>query len=667
MRKLFFFVLLMLAGNAAALIVVTTTTTLEPIRHATKPPMWINGTNWIESNSSYYSGNVRITGFVIVDGANYIRWNISGSKYLQNESVILDVNETVINDTVDARLVSVYYNVTTYAIVAGTAIGNLQDTWHPDGAYDGKTLNLTEAAGPPGLDVRMNYTDIESFNKGVMRYRTSSLAGDYPVIQVWNYNTGKWEDYPPMVESESFATIEQSVFDSSDHVTGEIVQMRVYKAANGNINNKYYIDWIAIIKGLGTPSPEEVDPIWKEQEANIYSNLTYLMNNASDQDGRIITLEEQGSAPQDNNITILYENASDQDARIIEEELSTSTMSGNITLLWANATEQYEYGLYVNGRAGDNAQAIVFIDQFINVLFENASDQYERILAEELSTSRMSGNITVLYENASDQDGRIITLESAGVGLDADIQAGLSYWDLNTSKGGLNISDADMLRVGSAGDDKEIKIRHDDTDGVINCSSGILNSFASGFENYDQNRRGGANEYLYKIGVSASTGDTSFIFAPEARSNGIKANCLGDFRIFNETCNFRVRSQLGDIYFDPIVGAKGSLRPEDNKEDDLGEADISWDNCYCDDYVTTSRGFLSSSTSAIDTVKILRTNPDGEVNHDTVSKSLEGEAGHGTLSVGALGMANSQAIKELEEIILAQNDRIKLLEAEKTL
>ena len=583
---------------------------------------------------------------------------------------------------------------------------------------DDNSYNIHEEDSK-NFNVTIIYEDVSNISTIVLRiwYNATDNKEHNIHIGLWDWVNTEWdEEYGTISYSKNWVVLNPSVIDPKDHIgtggnLGQVILRLLHddEGDKGRSTHYFYIDYIVLVEGYNTLTTTIHDaqtgrdnfqtnhPPYatnltnhdtrltiaetnaSNQDGRIITlesqtttpqdnNITILYENASDQDGRIITLEEAGAigtAPQDNNITILYLNASDQDARIIEEELSTSTMSGNITLLWANATEQYEYGLYVNGRAGDNAQAIVFIDQFINVLFENASDQYERILAEELSTSRMSGNITVLYENASDQDGRIITLESAGVGLDADIQAGLSYWDLNTSKGGLNISDADMLRVGSAGDDKEIKIRHDDTDGVINCSSGILNSFASGFENYDQNRRGGANEYLYKIGVSASTGDTSFIFAPEARSNGIKANCLGDFRIFNETCNFRVRSQLGDIYFDPIVGAKGSLRPEDNKEDDLGEADISWDNCYCDDYVTTSRGFLSSSTSAIDTVKILRTNPDGEVNHDTVSKSLEGEAGHGTLSVGALGMANSQAIKELEEIILAQNDRIKLLEAEK--
>lgn len=28
-----------------------------------------------------------------------------------------------------------------------------------------------------------------------MRYYTTSLAGDYPVIQLWDYDNSVWEDY----------------------------------------------------------------------------------------------------------------------------------------------------------------------------------------------------------------------------------------------------------------------------------------------------------------------------------------------------------------------------------------------------------------------------------------------------------------------------------------
>ena len=163
----------------------------------------------------------------------------------------------------ESKLATIYYDATVYQAVAGTGFqGTLVDTQHPNGIYDGKTFNFTEVAGSPGLDLRINFTGVENFNVGVIRYKTSSLAGDYPIIQLWNYDDLKWEDYPQLATSSSFATITQPVFDSSDHVNAEgVVAMRLYKASNGNTNNHYYIDWVSVSKGYGTPAGEEVDPL----------------------------------------------------------------------------------------------------------------------------------------------------------------------------------------------------------------------------------------------------------------------------------------------------------------------------------------------------------------------------------------------------------------------
>lgn len=161
----------------------------------------------------------------------------------------------------ETNLATIYYSPTSASVVAGSIDGgSLANVSHEDGNYDSVTFNFSEAAGSPGIDLRINFTGVSDFNGGVIRYKTSSLAGDYPIIQLWNYDDGAWEDYPALGESESFATIEQSVFDSTDHLSGGIVQMRIYKASNGNTNHEYYVDWVAIFKGYSTPAGEEIDP-----------------------------------------------------------------------------------------------------------------------------------------------------------------------------------------------------------------------------------------------------------------------------------------------------------------------------------------------------------------------------------------------------------------------
>lgn len=235
----------------------------------------------------------------------------------------------------ESKLATTYYNATQSQAVAGTVDGGtLEDTHHQDGSYDGITFNFSEASGSPGLDLRMNFTGIEDFNSGVMRYKTSSLAGDFPVIQLWNYGDSDWEDYPAVAESESFATITQPVFDSTEHISGGVVQMRLYKSSNGNTNNHYYVDWVAISKGYGTPAGEEVDPYWNADKDDYY-NKSYVYNK-TEIDSTLINNDSYL-----NNGTYNYNQTIPANTYTEEVNTSQSNWITNTFLSIANALTQY--------------------------------------------------------------------------------------------------------------------------------------------------------------------------------------------------------------------------------------------------------------------------------------------------------------------------------------
>ena len=203
---------------------------------------------------------------------------ITGTNYTSDEIYINKINNNFTFN--ESKLSTTYYNANQSQAVAGTIDGGtLADTQHPDGRYDSLTFNFSEVSATPGLDLRINFTNITSFSQGVMRYKTSSgLNGAYPIIQMWNYDTSLWEDYPPVAEIITFHTIEQPVFDSAEHVSGGVAQMRIYKATKGNTGNHYYVDWIAIAKGFGIPNPEEIDPYSYHTGQNLNLNAYNLTN-----------------------------------------------------------------------------------------------------------------------------------------------------------------------------------------------------------------------------------------------------------------------------------------------------------------------------------------------------------------------------------------------------
>lgn len=235
------------------------------------------------SNSTNYWGPYIYTLF-----ADYTDWNSASTwgdhalagyltdRWLQGTPTwIYNDSNTLYFNT--SKLETKYYNATEAEAITGTIDdGTLENTKHSDGNYDGISFNFSEQSGSPGLDMRMNFTNVSDFNGGVIRYKTNDLAGDHPIIQLWSYDSSEWEDYPQLSESmDGFSIIAQQVYDSTDHLVGGRVMMRLYKEANGNTNNEYYIDWVALTQGFGTPSGEEVDPYsWHRNIVGENGNFT---------------------------------------------------------------------------------------------------------------------------------------------------------------------------------------------------------------------------------------------------------------------------------------------------------------------------------------------------------------------------------------------------------
>ena len=243
-----------------------------------------------KGNFTFYYNKTQIDNNLSLYYLNSNPSNFSNITYTSDEIWINKNSSNSFNFNI-SKLSTTYYNATQSEAVAGTIDGGtLVDTQHQDGKYDGITFNFSEVSATPGLDLRINFTGIDSFNQGVMRYKTASgLSGAYPIIQMWNYDTGAWEDYPPVAEILTFVTIEQPVFDSAEHLSNGVAQMRIYKATKGNTGNKYYVDWIAISKGFGTPSGEEVDPYSFHKNENLNNSGYNISADYFIGDGSLLT------------------------------------------------------------------------------------------------------------------------------------------------------------------------------------------------------------------------------------------------------------------------------------------------------------------------------------------------------------------------------------------
>ena len=358
------------------------------------------------------------------------KWNgTSLDDWIIMDGASVDFNES--------NLDSIYHNATEGSAIVGTIDGGtLADTQHQDALYDGITFNFSEEVGTPGLDMRMNFTGltVETFSRGIMRYKTSALSGDYPLVQMWNYDDSVWEDYPQLIESDTFATMTQPVFDGASHIQDGVTQMRIYKAGAGKTQNHYYVDWIAIVSGIGLPIGQEIDPIFNRwlHNASLESNLNGTGYNIS---ASHVTLESTTSPLMTfkyndtnygtigvNNVGVLTFNSvsSAGQAKVeFAERTLISGQSGNS--LWLNRAPNavsYTYPLIMMGtsssdarfRAGGTYIGIESAAAFVGDYFHFVDDGVSVAKMDYAGNLITTGSVTTTHLNVTGN----ITLQNGG-------------------------------------------------------------------------------------------------------------------------------------------------------------------------------------------------------------------------------------------------------------
>lgn len=207
------------------------------------------------ANTTGWLINWNSTGFISVhNGSNYKE----NSTYLNifNDKMI-SFSEKTLNNTIDAKLVTTYYNVTNISLVRGTHQGTLQDAQ----TYNGVSYNVTEVSGANGLDVRFNFTNVEDFNQLLFRYKTGAGESHTVSVQIFEFDDSSWENYDVLSLVSDYTVISLPVLDPDEHLKDGSVMVRFFQSSNGNTGHKHHFDYVTISDGFATPSGAEVDPL----------------------------------------------------------------------------------------------------------------------------------------------------------------------------------------------------------------------------------------------------------------------------------------------------------------------------------------------------------------------------------------------------------------------
>ncbi len=114
--------------------------------------------------------------------------------------------------------------------------------------YDGNNYHIDEIAGTPGFDLIITFINVLRFSKIAYSAYYAGSATHWVEMQLYNYETGAWETYTTIEDSNG---MNYRFFDTTDfeqHVKKGEVKMRFCHVPSGTGAHDFYIDYAALIR-----------------------------------------------------------------------------------------------------------------------------------------------------------------------------------------------------------------------------------------------------------------------------------------------------------------------------------------------------------------------------------------------------------------------------------
>jgi hypothetical protein len=115
--------------------------------------------------------------------------------------------------------------------------------------YDDLNMVFVEGNGANPLSADINFLGVTSFSQLALREYYLGSSSHVIKIQLWDYGNSSWEDYFEFVGQSGYTIIAVPVFDSTAHINGGLVQLRMLHVQNGISNHELYLDYAWLING----------------------------------------------------------------------------------------------------------------------------------------------------------------------------------------------------------------------------------------------------------------------------------------------------------------------------------------------------------------------------------------------------------------------------------
>jgi len=125
---------------------------------------------------------------------------------------------------------------------------------------EGFSYNVSEDTGAEPLIVQINFTGLTTFDSVVTRLYYEGGMGHEIQFEILRTDTGSWENYFEITDTNDFVNVYVPVLDPQWHVgAGGNVSVRFYHVQSGIPTHNFFLDYIALVDGITTLTTMEHD------------------------------------------------------------------------------------------------------------------------------------------------------------------------------------------------------------------------------------------------------------------------------------------------------------------------------------------------------------------------------------------------------------------------
>lgn len=130
-------------------------------------------------------------------------------------------------------------SVTTGTLNSG-ALSDIQ-TFSDSNVYD-----VQEVTGVPGFDIRIDFSDVASFNRAQLNLAYNNTSTHVVNIDLYNVGATNWDTIATFQGLNGYAQFTPGVIDSAPYISGGVVHMRLYHVTTGYGGHSLQIDYAAL-------------------------------------------------------------------------------------------------------------------------------------------------------------------------------------------------------------------------------------------------------------------------------------------------------------------------------------------------------------------------------------------------------------------------------------